>query len=269
MPRIDDPGDPRRTLLPSDTRSHVSSRVPGTHGQSAPILYEEDDRLPQTLSYFILNKLRWRIITGELKPGQPLREMEIEADYGSSRGPVRESLRMLLQSGLVEMQPRRGFRVREYSPADVRNIYELRAALEGMVVAALQGRDLTPLCDTLRGRLKIMESHYKQSDTDEYFRENSRFHQCIIDFTGNKPISQVLFYVNEISLPVRYRLLREGFISSGRSLDYHEEITFCLEARDIAAAKAVTEAHILENLEHATAFYEPHRGTGTRAHVIR
>ena len=227
------------------------------------ILYEEDDRLPQTLSYFILNKLRWRIITGELKPGQPLREMEIEADYGSSRGPVRESLRMLLQSGLVETQPRRGFRVRDYTPADVRNVYELRAALEGMVVAALEGRDLTPLCDTLRGRLKIMESYYKQKDTDEYFRENSRFHQCIIDFTGNKPISQVLFYVNEISLPVRYRLLHEGSLSSRRSLDYHERITACLEAGDIAGAKAVTETHILENLEHAMTFYEPHRGTET------
>jgi len=225
-------------------------------------LYEQDDKLPQTLSYFILNKLRWRIIAGELKPGQPLREMEIEADYGSSRGPVRESLRMLLQSGLVETQPRRGFRVRNYTPADVRNIYELRATLEGMVVAALEGRDLTPLCDTLHGRLKIMESFYKQKDMDEYFRENSRFHQCIINFTGNKPISQVLFYVNEISLPVRYRLLHESF-PSRRSLDYHEEITARLEDGDIPGAKAVTEAHILENLEPATAFYEPHRKTGT------
>jgi len=217
-------------------------------------LYEEDGRLPQTLSYFILNKLRWRIITGDLKPGQPLREMEIEADYGSSRGPVRESLRMLLQSGLVETQPRRGFRVRKYTPADVRDIYELRAALEGMVVAALEGRELTPLCDTLRGRLKIMESCYKQKDMNEYFRENSRFHQCIIDYTGNRPISQVLFYVNEISLPIRYRLMHEGFLSR-RSLDYHEKITSCLEAGDVAGAKAVTEAHILENLEQAVAFH--------------
>ena len=241
---------------------------PGIGGRRAPLaryeasyptphrtLYEEDGRLPQTLSYFILNKLRWRIITGELEPGQALREREIEADYGSSRGPVRESLRMLLQSGLVEAQPRRGFRVREYTPADVRNIYELRATLEGMVVAALEGRDLTPLCGTLRGRLTIMESHYRHKNTDEYFRENSRFHQCIIDFTGNKPISQVLFYVNEISLPVRYRLMQEGSLSSRRSLDYHESITECLEGGDIAGARAVTEAHILENLERATAFY--------------
>ena len=231
------------------------------HGSSptrTPIMYDEDEKLPQTISYFILSKLRWRIIIGELKPGQALREMEIEADYGSSRGPVRESLRMLLQSGLVETQPRRGFRVRDYSAADIRNLYELRAALEEMVVAALEGRDLTPLCETLRGRLKVMESYYKQEDMDEYFLENSRFHQCVIDFTGNKPISQVLFYVNEISLPVRYRLLHGGF-PSRRSLDYHEEITSLLENRDIPGAKKVTRDHILENLELAIASFTPEK----------
>ena len=62
--------------------------------------YEEE--LPQTLAYFIHNKVRWRIIIGDLTPGQPLREAELQSQYGSSRGPVRESLRLLLQTGLVE-----------------------------------------------------------------------------------------------------------------------------------------------------------------------
>ena len=159
-------------------------------------LYEEDDRLPQTLSYFILNRLRWRIITGELKPGQALRELEIEADYGSSRGPVRESLRMLLQSAWWKRNPGAGFVFARTPPQTCETSMNCGATLEGMVVAALEGRDLIPLCESLRGRLKIMESYYKQKDTDKYFRENSRFHQCIIDFTENKPISQVLFYVN-------------------------------------------------------------------------
>ena len=88
---------------------------------------QPDNELPQTLAYFILSKLRWRIITGDLQPGQPLREMEIQSHYGSSRGPVRESLRLLLQNGLVEHQQRRGFRVREYSPEDIRNIYATSA----------------------------------------------------------------------------------------------------------------------------------------------
>jgi len=58
--------------------------------------------LPRTLSLHLVGLLRHQIITGAYKPSQPLREQDIEAEFGSSRGPVRESLRMLLQGGLVE-----------------------------------------------------------------------------------------------------------------------------------------------------------------------
>ncbi len=212
---------------------------------------QPDNELPQTLAYFILSKLRWRIISGDLQPGQPLREMEIQSHYGSSRGPVRESLRLLLQNGLVEHQQRRGFRVREYSPDDIRNIYTLRRTLEGMVVSGLEGRDLTTLVQVLDGRLQLMEVCFKNKDIDRYFRENNEFHQAIIDFTENKPIAQVLHYVNEISLPVRYRLMRTNF-PTRRSLDYHYRIRDHLDRGDIAGAKALTEEHIMANLDRAT-----------------
>lgn len=212
---------------------------------------QPDNELPQTLAYFILNKLRWRIITGDLQPGQPLREMEIQSHYGSSRGPVRESLRLLLQNGLVEHQQRRGFRVREYSPEDIRNIYALRRTLEGMVVSDLEGRDLTDLVQVLDGRLQIMEVCFKKKDIDGYFLENSEFHQAIIDFTENKPIAQVLHYVNEISLPVRYRLMGTSF-PTRRSLNYHYEIRDHLANGNIGGAKELTEEHIMANLDRAT-----------------
>ncbi len=222
-------------------------------------MYYENDGLPQTLSYHILNKLRWRIITGDLAPGQALREQELEADYGSSRGPVRESLRLLLRTGLVEHLPRRGFRVRKETRDDVRNIYQLRATLEGMVIAALADLDIDPLCEKLRGRCAIMEGYYKANDLEGYFRENSTYHQCIIDHTGNRPIAQVLNYVNEISLPIRYKLLKESF-PTHRSLDYHEEILHQLEAGHIPEARRLTEEHILENLDRAMAVLDDHGG---------
>ena len=217
-------------------------------------MHDEDDQLPQTLSYFILHKLRWRIITGDLSPGQPLRETEIESAYGSSRGPIRESLRMLLQTGLVEARSRRGFRVREYTPDDVGNIYDLRATLEGKVVSALDGQDLAPLCEMLHARTEVMKSCWRQREMDAYFRENSRFHQRIIDYAGNKPISQVIYYVNEISLPVRYRLMQRN-APTRRSIDYHDEIITRLEHGDIPGAREVTERHILENMEQAMRIY--------------
>ena len=221
----------------------------------------EDDGLPQTLSYYVFNKLRDRIISGELKPGQLLREQELEGQFGSSRGPIRESLRLLLQTGLVDHQPRRGFRVRDYNPADIRNIYVLRANLEGMVIDELEGRELAPLIVKLEGRCRIMQACFAQHDLGGYFDENSKFHQTIIDFIANRPIAMVLQIVNEISLPVRYKLLLENF-PTRRSLDYHEQITELLRSHDIKGARAMTERHILENLSRAMAVY----GDGTVAH---
>ena len=149
----------------------------------------------------------------------------------------------------------------------MRNIYQLRATLEGMVVAALESLDIAPLCDALRGRCAIMEGYYKAKDTEGYFRENSTFHQCIIDFTENRPIAQVLFYVNEISLPIRYRLLQMSF-PTRRSLDYHEDILAQLEAGNIQEAKRLTEEHILENLERAVSIFDGEGGEGPNLRVI-
>ena len=73
------------------------------------------NKLPTTISDYIFTDLREGIINGTLKPNQTLREEEISLRFGSSRGPIRESLRLLLQTGLVVHQPRKGFKVRDYT----------------------------------------------------------------------------------------------------------------------------------------------------------
>ena len=87
-------------------------------------------KLPTTISDYIFTDLRENIIDGTLKPNQTLREEEISVRFGSSRGPIRESLRLLLQTGLVVHQPRKGFKVRDYTPKQIRQIYTLRANLD-------------------------------------------------------------------------------------------------------------------------------------------
>ena len=99
-------------------------------------------KLPTTISDYIFTDLREGIINGTLKPNQTLREEEISLRFGSSRGPIRESLRLLLQTGLVVHQPRKGFKVRDYTPMQIRQIYTLRANLEGLVIMELEIKSL-------------------------------------------------------------------------------------------------------------------------------
>ena len=102
-------------------------------------------KLPTTISDYIFTDLREGIINGTLKPNQTLREEEISLRFGSSRGPIRESLRLLLQTGLVVHQPRKGFKVRDYTPMQIRQIYTLRANLEGLVIMELENKELGSL----------------------------------------------------------------------------------------------------------------------------
>jgi DNA-binding GntR family transcriptional regulator len=99
-----------------------------------------------------------------------------------------------------------------------------------------------------------MAACFDTHDLDGYFAENQVFHDRIIEESGNRPISEVMVYVNEVSMPVRYRLLRKSLLSR-RSLDYHERIVGHLAKGDIAAARHETEEHILCNKDVAAGLY--------------
>lgn len=210
--------------------------------------------LPVTIAYHILGEIRMRIITGEYGPGQPLREQDLEQQFGSSRGPIRESLRLLLQNGLVEHMPRKGFRVRTYTPTELEHIYRLRANLEALVLEELRGRDLAQLAGELEKSNRRMERFVNKRNKNGFFEENNHFHGLLLEACGNKPLRKVLTYVNEISLPVRYRLMGES-MPSGRSVGYHDEIIGALRDGRIDKAITITRAHILENLDRAIRAY--------------
>ena len=78
----------------------------------------------------LVDSLRERILTGELKPGTPLREEALSGEYEVARHSLRSALRTLQGEGLVQIEPNRGARVKSLSPDDVRGLSELRLALE-------------------------------------------------------------------------------------------------------------------------------------------
>ena len=96
-----------------------------------------DVKAPATIPYFLQEQIRELIVDGTIRPGQPLREQELEQRFGTSRSPIREALRLLELSGLVTHVQRKGFRVTLYSETQIRHLDLLRAELE--VAMALTG----------------------------------------------------------------------------------------------------------------------------------
>lgn len=210
--------------------------------------------LPHTLPYHIMDGIRRRIILGEFAPGAPIRELEIEAIFGSSRGPIREALLMLERRGLVVHMPRRGFRVRSHDARSIGDLYRLRALLERALVLELARQDVAPLVAALTAALERMRQHHAARDINAYFDENMAYHQAMIDAVDNEFLRRALDSVNEISLPIRYLLLSRRF-SEGKSLRFHEEQTRLIAGREFAHAADAAERKVLSNVDHVVKAY--------------
>ncbi len=203
------------------------------------------------IPYHLMESIRRGIITGRYPPGSALREQTMEREYGSSRGPVREALRLLQIAGLVNHEPRRGFRVREYSPTLIEQTYRLRALLERHGVESLAGRPLGPLTKTLRAANARMSELFAAHDIAGYLEANGHFHRAILEAAENEPLQRSLATLNETAQPIRYALLARQFDRSQAITD-HDIIIQLLEAGEVQVAAVAMERHVLRHITAAS-----------------
>ncbi|TEA79994.1 GntR family transcriptional regulator [Allopusillimonas ginsengisoli] len=215
--------------------------------------------VPSTIPYFLRTQIRELIIDGTFKPGQPVREQELERRYGVSRAPAREALLLLEQSGLVTHKPRHGFRVTLYTEKEIRDQYLLRAELESYGMRCLsEVGDLAPLLETLEAcRVRMSHARDKQ-DARTYLTEIHRFFDSIVDYLDNAPLRLALKRLNEMSEPLRYNLLSRR-LSQSRSLEYLRKMIDALEERRFDCAAELKREHVLFNLPHVIEAYRAAR----------
>ena len=210
--------------------------------------------LPETIPYFLADRIKAGIIRWRYPPGGSLRETDLATEYGASRGPVREALRILELQGLVVHAQRRGFKVKHYTADDLRHLYHLRAQLEAEVIDALSTKDVGSLCDALDRTNAVMRDFAVRRDLEGYFSTNIEFHQLMIDSTESSVLRTILHQVNAMSLPVRFILLSNEF--SGRAdYEYHREITDAIRGRNFKLARKMTVDHITANLARVIDVY--------------
>lgn len=226
-----------------------ASSLPAARGETGNVV-----SLPETIPYFLADRIKAGIIRWRYPPGSSLREIDLAAEYGASRGPVREALRILELQGLVLHAPRRGFKVKHYTADDLRHLYRLRAQLEAEVIDALSTKQVDALCDGLDRINAVMRDSAARKDLEGYFLNNIEFHQLMIDSTESSVLRTILHQVNAMSLPVRFILLRDEF--SGRSeYKYHRDITQAVRDRNFKLAKKMTVEHITVNMERVVDVY--------------
>ncbi|MFJ9116409.1 GntR family transcriptional regulator [Streptomyces sp. NPDC102394] len=140
----------------------------------------------------VLANLRQEIIAGRLLPGDRLVERELADRYGVSRVPVREAIRALVAEGFVHFETPRRTVVRRLTPNDVRELFELREALEvyaaGLAASNATPEDLAELDELLRRAAAATEAGDAELITDV----NSRLHDRIVAMAGNSLLTAAL-----------------------------------------------------------------------------
>jgi DNA-binding GntR family transcriptional regulator len=193
--------------------------------------------------------LRQRIFARELAPGSWIDEMRLADEYGISRTPLREALKVLATEGLVTMKMRRGAYVTEVNDKDQRDVYHLLSLLESDAagVVAAQASDL---------ELAELESIHQElsaavGNTDKFFAINERFHMRLLEIANNRWRDQMVADLRKVMKLNRHNsLLKSGRIEE--SLREHQALLTALLARDVSASVARMQAHFANGLEAAS-----------------
>lgn len=133
----------------------------------------------------IRNAIVSRILDGSAPPGTRLKEMTLAREFNVSQAPVREALRELEAIGLLESERYRGTRVRSIDMDELREAYELRAAIEESAARLAVPCDEADL-DKLEGDLKLIHRAHREHDGDAFMDGAVNFHRHIVQMSGNK-----------------------------------------------------------------------------------
>ena len=195
----------------------------------------EDDNTPQGNAAYarLLTELR----EGRLNPGDRLRETELAERLGMSRTPVREAIRQLEADGIVTHVPRQGATIRTLDYAEVMELYEMRAVLEG-TAARLAARAASDI--EIEELIDMNQQMAQLGNAPEAFVLNRQFHAALLDAAKNRFLARSIHTLQKALGPTT---LTEPD-RAAKAVEEHFGVLDAIKAREGALAEAAMRAHI-------------------------
>jgi DNA-binding GntR family transcriptional regulator len=215
------------------------------HSILARILNPAEQR--DSLVITIAEEIGSAIIEGRLNPGDDLNSVDLSDRFKTSRTPVREAMMLLEKEGLVEILPRRRPRVSKLSIKEVREVYQVRANLYGLVAELIVANATDEAVQSLQQYLDQMSIAAEKEDLDAYFWPNVAFQDTETTICGNKQVKRILDSLMLRMLQLRYLSLS----TPGRlqqSLSDHERLLRAYKERDSALAVAIKRGIVMRGL---------------------
>jgi len=199
---------------------------------------------PTALYQEVAERLRQRIFAHELTPGTWIDEQKLAEQYGTSRTPLREALKVLAAEGLVELKPRRGCYVTEISRQDLDDIFPLMAMLEARSALEAVRRAKAVDIRDMEGIHERLEAAARNGRIDAFFEANQEFHRKIQELSGNRWLVSVIQDLRKVLKMSRlHSLSLEGRLQ--QSLDEHRAIMAAFAAGNASEAERLMHDHLL------------------------
>lgn len=195
------------------------------------------------LRELVFEAMREAIISGALRPGERLMEVQLAEDLGVSRTPVREAIRKLELEGFVLMIPRKGAYVADISLKDISSVFEVRRALEGLAAELAAERASDEEIEQLERLLVELAGCAEARNTKEFVNLDAKFHEVVYTASRNERLGQILsllieqimrFRTRTLSNPARLRV----------ALEEHRGLVEALAVRDAELARRLAQEHI-------------------------
>ncbi|MBE5897843.1 MAG: GntR family transcriptional regulator [Lachnospiraceae bacterium] len=205
-----------------------------------------DSRLP--LRDVVYNTLRNAILRGDLKPGDRLMEMHLANKLGVSRTPIREAIRLLEDEGLAITVPRKGAQVAKMTEKDLRDVLEIRNALDELAVSMACTRKKPEQIDKLREALEAFKFATKSKDPRKIAEEDEKFHNVIYEMADNPKLTNIVVNLREQMYRYRYEYVKDNDTYEDLIAE-HQAMIEGFEQNDVDLLKKIMHTHLAKQVE--------------------
>lgn len=207
--------------------------------------------MPLSIAEKLKQKLEQEILTFNLKPGERLDETKLAERYGTSRTPVREALRLLAADGLVCIRTHRGAIVAGLSIAELIDMYDMLAILEGACARLATSRACAEEVEKILDSHEQCRIHSKNGDNEAYCLANATFHDIFHRASHNCLLfKQTIATRNRLGAYQRFQIRRSNRLH--KSFQEHEAIVNALKKGDALEVERLMREHVVVQGTHIT-----------------
>ena len=202
-----------------------------------------------SLSGHVFNYLREAILSGKYQENEELKEAAIGKEVGVSRTPVREALRQLELEGLVQIIPNKGAVVTGISLKDVKDIYEMRALLEGLCVRKAIANITDPMISELEEIVELTEFYISKGKLEPILELDNQYHETLYKAAGSKIIRHTLTDFHHYLQRMRKTTLND-IDRAKKSNEEHIAILNAIKEHNADEGEKLANAHIKSSIRN-------------------